>query len=300
MFGALKRAVGLSKRTPIHDIAEDENKTRENLEEELNKLDDDTRYFTVNTITNGRKSTLSLLIQGKGAVCKDITGETFNKFSLLVQYADTYNIEIFLQALEDCDTDETSRLPFLDSLIMNSKQIYMQDIVGLLDKKKVLENVDIESNLRFQLKLLERLTSEGEGMKKYITYTKNQQDIETMEGIPFIIRLDVYEFRRVKSDFGLAYDILKNVSSLMEKLNDDKKPEFKGLYENASKIVNDFLNFITIDGKEKIKTFLDKEIAFVDRRNNFYSKGERTMGGKRKQRKTKRSQNKKKRKTRRY
>lgn len=271
-----RRLVGLSKRTPIHDIAEDG--TTDDLQTKLNNLKEEEEYM-VNIITNGGKSTLSLLIQGKGAegkgpVCKNITEETFSKFDLLVQYADEENIDIFLKALEDCNTDPEKKLRFFNSLIPYAKSINIEKMLTLL------EGVDIESNLNFQLKLLEKLTSEGEKMMEKIMKTEE--------------RLDVYNFRRVVRDFNLANNILTGINNsfLMENLESDKKDAYKKKegYNIIKKKIEDFGNFIKSN-----ENFLKTQIASVDRRNKFFR-----TGGKRKQRKTKRSQNKKKRKTRRY
>jgi len=291
-----------SKRTLIHDIAEDENKTVTDLETELNKLTEDEQYLAVNTITNGQKSTLSLLIQGKGATCKVIGDNTFEKFSLLVEHADIHNIDIFLKALQDCVTDQSNKLSFFELLIPYAKgeQITHMTIP--------LENVDIERNLNFQLNLVEKLISKGDMMIDHITYVKNrqenhQQEILKKQPSPYKPpRLVVYEYISVKNDFNLANEILTNVYPVMETLKRDKIDAYnkiEPIYNDALDKINGFLTFI--DLPEIIK-FLNGEMAKKANEENRIPKEERIMGGKRRQRKrkTKRNQKKKKRNTRRY
>jgi hypothetical protein len=293
---ALKRTFGLSKRTPIHDIAEDEKKTVTDLERELENLTKDGKNLAVNTITNGHKSTLSLLIQGTGARCNVIGDNTFPKFSFLVKYADKYNIDIFLEALQDCVTVQSDKLTFFELLIPYAQR---EQITHMIIP---LENVDIERNLNFQLNLVKKLISKGDKMIKDIKYVTQRQEILNMQDDPYKPRLDVYEYISVENDFKLANEILTNVYSVMETLESENIDAYNNIqptYKDVLNKINHFLNFINIP---EIKNFLNGEIENKRSEEEWINTEVRKMGGKRRQRKrkTKRNQKKKKRNTRRY
>ena len=245
-----------SKRKQIHDIVVS------GTIDDLKKAIKEDNGKSVNDITGGGKSTLSLLIQKhkSPSECMASSPETFIKFGILIEYADNENISIFLDALKDCPAH------------MNSK-------INLI------------------LILLQKLTKGGEEMMTYISEKKedieNQhKNFESGKRLRIDHSFDVDKYKTVKRDFDLArtigeqieknIDPFKDINSSIDTVSAER---FNIIYEN----INKFTKFIH---QPDITRYI-----YNEKRQDDY---ETMYGGKRKQRKTKRNQKKKKRTARRY
>ena len=271
-----------SQRKNIHNIV------ASGTIEQLNAAIEEDNGKSVNEITRGGKSTLSLLIQRhkSPSECMASNEDTFVKFGILLDYADHKNISIFLDAFEDCPA------------YMNSK-------------------------IKLILILLEKLTKGGEEMIKHITETKRREEERREEergrgrsgGKKQKYNADAYT--SLKEDFDLAWTIRGRIQGNIDPFKDiitriqqntENSKELQNIYEK----IDNFFNFIkqsaienyirdgkdgyryeTMNGEPDIRTYIRRAI-------DWYAIDRGWKGGKRNQRKTKRNQKKKKRNTRRY
>jgi hypothetical protein len=264
-----------SKHKPIHDIV------ASGSIEELKKAIKEDNGKSVNEITGGGKSTLSLLIQKHKSPleCMASSEDTFVKFGILLDYADHKNISIFEDALKDCPAD------------MNSK-------------------------IKLILILLEKLTKGGEEMMTHLTKTK-EEDKKLDLGKTYYKKqkFNADAYKSLKEDFDWAWTIrgriqenvdpFKGINSSLDTVSSER---FKIIYEKIDKFFN-FINqpdirtyigigrdgyaYETMNGEPDIRTYIRRAI-------DWYAIERGWKGGKRKQRKTKRCRKMRKRKSRRY
>jgi hypothetical protein len=271
-----------SQRKNIHNIV------ASGTIEQLNAAIKKDNGKSVNEITRGGKSTLSLLIQRhkSPSECMASSEDTIVKFGILLDYADHKNISIFEDALKDCPVD------------MNSK-------------------------IKLILILLEKLTKGGEEMIKHITETERREEERREEergrSGEKKQKYNADAYTSLKEDFDLAWTIRGKIEGKIEG-NIDPFTGIKGSLDKVSsdkfkiiyKKIDNFFNFIkqpaienyirdgkdgyryeTMNGEPDIRTYIRRAI-------DWYAIDRGWKGGKRKQRKTKRCRKMRKRKSRRY
>lgn len=222
-----------SQRKNIHNIV------ASGTIEQLNAAIEEDNGKSVNEITRGGKSTLSLLIQRhkSPSECMASNEDTFVKFGILLDYADHKNISIFLDAFKYCPADMYSKINLI-------------------------------------LILLQKLTKEGEEMIKHITETKEKVKKQLDSGQIFHIKhsFDVDTYRSVERDFDLARTIREKIEGDIDPFTGIKGSLDKVYSKRFEFIYEKIDNFTTFINQPVIEKYISSEQDYDDYETQYGGK----------------------------